>query len=86
VPRDSDLQQAALGEVLQDVEIGDLRRGDLIFWKGHVAIVRDAQTLVHANAFHMAVAIEPIAEAVERIRAVTGTAVSSVRRLEGGIQ
>ena len=55
------------------------RRGDLIFWKDHVAIVRDAETLVHANAFHMAVAIEPIAEAIERIRAA-GSEVTSVRR------
>jgi hypothetical protein len=51
-----------------------------LFWKGHVAIVRDAATLVHVNAHHMAVAIEPIAEAVARIRAA-GSEVSSVRRL-----
>jgi cell wall-associated NlpC family hydrolase len=80
VPRDSDLQQQALGEVLEDVEIDDLRRGDLIFWKGHVAIVRDNETLVHANAFHMAVTIEPIAEANERIIA-SGADIISVRRL-----
>jgi cell wall-associated NlpC family hydrolase len=80
VPRDSDLQQQALGEVLEDAEIGDLRRGDLIFWKGHVAIVRDAETLVHANAFHMEVAIEPIEQAHARILA-SGTDIVSVRRL-----
>jgi cell wall-associated NlpC family hydrolase len=80
VPRDSDLQQQALGKVLEDAEVGDLRRGDLIFWKGHVAIVRDHDTIVHANAFHMMVAIEPIAEALERIRA-SGTDLISVRRL-----
>ena len=80
VPRDSDLQQAALGEVLEDAEIDDLRRGDLIFWKGHVAIVRDHATLVHANAFHMQVAIEPITAAHERILA-SGTDIISVRRL-----
>ena len=56
-----------------------LRRGDLVFWKGHVAIVRDAATLVHANAFHMAVAIEPLAEAIARIGA-GGNHVTSVRR------
>jgi cell wall-associated NlpC family hydrolase len=80
VPRDSDLQQQALGEVLEEAEIDDLRRGDLIFWKGHVAIVRDQETIVHANAFHMAVAIEPIAAAHERILA-SGTDIVSVRRL-----
>jgi hypothetical protein len=77
---DSDLQEAALGEALEDAEIDDLRRGDLIFWKGHVAIVRDHDTLVHANAFHMQVAIEPIAVANERILA-SGTDIISVRRL-----
>jgi len=57
-----------------------LQRGDLIFWKGHVAIARDKATIVHANAFHMAVAIEPVAEAVARISAA-GSDVTSVRRV-----
>ena len=79
-PRDSDMQEAALGApVLQPGE-GALRRGDLIFWKGHVAIVRDRATLIHANAFHMAVAIEPLAEAVARIRDA-GSEITSVRRI-----
>jgi cell wall-associated NlpC family hydrolase len=58
----------------------ELRRGDLMFWTGHVAIVRDEATLIHANAFHMAVVIEPIVEAIERIR-TAGSEVTSVRRL-----
>lgn len=64
-PGDSDLQQAELGEALGDEEA--LKRGDLLFWKGHVAWVADAQTLLHANAFHMAVAYEGIDEAIRRI-------------------
>lgn len=76
-PRDTYMQEAALG---QPVSTSDLRRGDLIFWKGHVAIARDEATIVHANAFHMAVAIEPVAEAVARIREM-GSDVTSVRRL-----
>jgi hypothetical protein len=75
-PRDSYMQEAALGK---PVAASDLRRGDLIFWKGHVAIARDAQTLIHANAFHMAVAIEPVAEAVARIR-TSGGEITSVKR------
>ena len=51
-----------------------------MFWKGHVAIVRDRNTLVHANAFHMATAIEPIREAVARI-AAAGSVVTTVKRL-----
>jgi cell wall-associated NlpC family hydrolase len=76
-PRDSDMQERALGTT---VDAKALRRGDLIFWKGHVAIVRDAHTLVHANAFHMAVTIEPIGEAITRIGA-TGSEITSVKRL-----
>jgi len=76
-PRDSDLQEAALGSA---APLADLRRGDLVFWKGHVAIARDAATLVHANAFHMAVAIEPVADAIARIRSA-GSEVTSIRRL-----
>ena len=72
------MQENALGAPLADRSV--LHRGDLLFWQGHVAIVRDQTTLVHANAFHMAVAIEPIREAVARIRAA-GSEVASVRRL-----
>ena len=77
-PRDSDMQENALGAPLADRSV--LCRGDLLFWQGHIAIVRDQTTLVHANAFHMAVAIEPIREAIARIRAA-GSEVASVRRL-----
>ena len=80
-PRDSDMQEQALGAPAGTAAgFADMRRGDLIFWKGHVAIVRDAATLIHANAFHMAVAIEPIADAVARIRAA-GSEVTSVRHV-----
>jgi cell wall-associated NlpC family hydrolase len=77
-PRDSDMQERALGALVTTPST--LERGDLVFWKGHVAIVRDPTTFVHANAFHMAVAIEPIAQATARIRAA-GHEVTSVRRL-----
>ena len=76
-PRDSDMQERALGT---PIDPAHLRRGDLLFWKGHVAIVRDETSLVHANGFHMQVAIEPIAEALARI-AATSSRVTSTRRL-----
>jgi cell wall-associated NlpC family hydrolase len=82
-PRDSDMQQAALGRLLDAGETQDLCRGDLIFWKGHVAIVRDAQTIVHANAFHMATAIETTHEAIARIKAA-GSDVVAIRRCNDG--
>jgi len=76
-PRDSDMQKAALG---RPVALDEITRGDLVFWTGHVAIARDARTLLHANAFHMMVALEPIADAVARI-AAAGHNVSAVKRL-----
>ena len=78
-PRDSDMQKAALGTALPPAQWQDLKRGDLIFWKGHVAIVRDANTIVHANAHHMATAIEPTQTAIARIRAA-GSDVTSIKR------
>ena len=80
-PRDSDMQEQVLGIPLApSTAHAELRRGDLIFWTGHVAIIRDPATLLHANAFDMAVVLEPIAEAIARIRA-GGSEVTSVRRL-----
>jgi hypothetical protein len=78
-PRDSDMQERALGEAIA-ADPADLRRGDLVFWKGHVAIVRDGETMLHANAFHMAVAAEPIAEAAARI-AAGGSPITAIKRL-----
>jgi cell wall-associated NlpC family hydrolase len=79
-PRDSDMQERALGTALDLRALSGLRRGDLVFWKGHVAIACDPATLIHANAHHMSVAIEPIDEAITRIRA-TGSDVTSVKRI-----
>jgi len=77
-PGDTDLQEAALGQPLDPAE--PLRRGDLLFWKGHVAIAVDGETLIHANAHHMAVAYERAAEAIARIEGQGGSKVTSRRR------
>jgi cell wall-associated NlpC family hydrolase len=79
-PRDSDMQQDGLGRALTSAESKKLQRGDLIFWKGHVAIARDAHTIVHANAHHMATAIEATSDAIARIKA-TGSEITSIKRL-----
>jgi cell wall-associated NlpC family hydrolase len=71
------MQESALGK---PANLAGLQKGDLIYWKGHVAIARGRNSLIHANAFHMAVTIEPVAEALARIGA-TGSQVTSVRRL-----
>ena len=79
-PRDSDLQQDSLGRALDASEIKKLQRGDLLFWKGHVAIARNADTIVHANAHHMATAIENTRDAIARIKA-TGSEILAIKRL-----
>lgn len=79
-PRDSDMQQDGLGRALDQAEAKKLQRGDLIFWKGHVAIVRDANSIVHANAHHMATAIENTRHAIARIKAA-GSEIISIKRL-----
>lgn len=77
-PRDSD-QQMALGAPIDDR--ADLGRNDLVFWKGHVGLMLDAERLIHANAHHMAVAVEPLDGAVERIKAAGGGPPTALRRL-----
>jgi cell wall-associated NlpC family hydrolase len=80
-PRDSDMQESALGALVDhQASSFQFARGDLIFWSGHVAIARDRESLVHANAFQMAVVIEPIAETIARIRGM-GSEITSVRRV-----
>ncbi|MBX6327199.1 MAG: C40 family peptidase [Pseudolabrys sp.] len=76
-PRDSDMQELALGTT---AAFSELRRGDLLFWPGHVAIARSEDEITHANAYHMRVAVEPVEDAVRRIGA-TGMMPTSVKRL-----
>ena len=81
-PRDSDMQEKGLGLPLMIApDLTGLQRGDLVFWKGHVGLMQDEETLLHANGHHMLVTSEPLADAVSRILAKGGGAVTSVRRL-----
>ena len=66
-PRDTDMQETQLGQNLMINDLDGLRRGDLVFWKGHVGIMVDQKTLLHANGYHMMTVKEPLAEAVTRI-------------------
>lgn len=79
-PRDSDMQEAELGQTLAPG--APLARGDLIFWRGHVGVMLDRDRLLHANAHHMAVAIEPLAGAVARIESAGGGPVTRRARLD----
>ena len=79
-PRDSDMQAAEVGDnLLIPDSLDGLRRGDLVFWPGHVGIMVDGVMLLHANAHHMAVVVEPLASATARIEK-TGAEIRAVKR------
>ncbi len=77
-PADSDQQEQAFGPPLPYAT--PPQRGDLLFWNGHVAMVQSPDTLLHANAFHMAVSLEPLGAAIARIEAQGDGKVTSHRR------
>ena len=76
-PADSDMQRNGLGADLS----GPMQRGDLIFWQGHVGMMVDAETMIHANAHHMATVYEPIDKAILRIAAQGDGPVLARKRL-----
>ncbi len=80
LPRDTDMQVGCGSQVDTDASLAGLRRGDLVFWPGHVGVMGDGATLLHANAHHMLVASEPLRVARERI-AATGVTPPAIRRL-----
>jgi Bacterial dipeptidyl-peptidase Sh3 domain/NlpC/P60 family len=81
-PRDTDLQEKALGKpVAVEAELAGLQRGDLVFWPGHVGIMRDGTMLLHASAHHMLVVSEPLHAVRDRILAKTSQPIAAVKRL-----
>jgi cell wall-associated NlpC family hydrolase len=86
-PRDSDMQRDEVGAALEfpadiaHLDDGRLQRGDLVFWPGHVGVMIDGIMLLHANAHHMVVAVEPIVEAATRI-AKSGDGIVAIKRPE----
>ncbi|KLK94389.1 peptidase P60 [Microvirga vignae] len=81
-PRDTDMQERELGTAI-DVkpDLGGLRRGDLVFWKGHVGLMVDDTNFIHATGHSMTVMIEPLSVAEERIRRTSYGPISSIKRL-----
>lgn len=78
-PRDTDMQETQLGQSVLINDLDGLRRGDLVFWNGHVGIMVDQKTLLHANGHHMMTVKEPLSEAVARIAGTYGQ-VTSIKR------
>jgi cell wall-associated NlpC family hydrolase len=79
-PRDTDIQEHEVGEKLGEKDAGKLKRGDLIFWRGHVGIAQSGKDVVHASGHQMEVVSEPIVSAIERIGSTHGE-VTSLRRI-----
>lgn len=77
-PRDTDMQENELGSPVHDHSV--LKRGDLLFWKGHTGVMTDAERLLHANAHHMQVVLEPLTKVITRI-AMSGGQLTSIKRL-----
>ncbi len=77
-PRDSDMQQSLGSDIGRD---NALERGDLVFWQGHVGVMRDSSTLIHANAHWMAVTSEPLSDVKARVKSAGGGSVQAVRRI-----
>jgi hypothetical protein len=78
-PRDADMQELALGIAIPP-DLSRLARGDLVFWTDHVGVMLDAVRLLHANAFYMEAAVEPLADAAGRIANRAGP-ITSIKRL-----
>jgi len=78
-PRDTDLQRTALGQAITDGD--DLRRGDIVFFPGHVGLMVDDSRLIHANAHWMSVVVEPLADVVARLMPHHDRPIVSRRRL-----
>lgn len=81
-PRDSDMQAAEAGSLLKPTAWHNLQRGDLICWRGHIGIMTDADNLLHANAHHMAVTLEPLAKVTDRATA-NDSDIETIRRPPG---
>jgi hypothetical protein len=81
-PRDSDMQERDMGTPVEVTPtLSGLRRGDLVFWKGHVGLMMDETNFIHATGHSMTVMIEPLAVAEERIRQTSYGPISTIKRL-----
>ena len=77
-PRDSDMQRDEVGELVNADGTGyAYQRGDLVFFPGHVGLMLDERTLIHATAFTMTVTLEPVEDVALRAAGIT-----AVRRLK----
>jgi cell wall-associated NlpC family hydrolase len=84
IPRDTDVQEASVGNAAEKPQ-----KGDIVFFPGHVGLMVDDQNIIHANAFHMKVTVEPLTVVAERSKKITAVkrgpfqaSLSSTKRLD----
>ncbi len=77
--RDSDMQIASAGDPLDPTNLEAIQRGDLLFWKGHVAIAQSPDWIIHASGHHMEVVVEPVRRALERTAESHGALLAILR-------
>ena len=77
LPRDSDLQQTCP----ELIDVDTPARGDLVFWRGHVGLMLDPRTLLHANAHAGCTSIEPLADARHRLHHKLNLNLCAIRRV-----
>ena len=65
IPRNTSQQIKLNKKYIKDIV--NLKRGCVVFWKGHVGIMIDKFNCIHANAFHMKTKIEPLSQIINRI-------------------
>ena len=58
------------------------KKGDIIFWKGHVAICLNSKQLIHAYGPEKKVIIMPIIETINRIQRTTKLKVKKISRIK----
>jgi hypothetical protein len=81
-PRDTDLMATTLGRPADvDDRMRGMQRGDLVFWRGHVAIMLNEHNILHATAHSMTVMTEPLATARDRIRSKSFSEITAIRRV-----
>lgn len=78
-PRDSDMQRDQLGTFLPDE--APLKRGDLVFFPGHVGMMVDGERMIHANAYWMSTVVEPLADVIARLAPTHARPVTARKRI-----
>lgn len=81
--RNSSQQEKQIGKLIynqrDEIKLQNLKRGDLIFWKGHVGIMINEKEIIHANAHHACVEKENLINTISRMNK-NGLQIKAIKR------